>query len=162
MSRLYDPDETRLSFHMKPKTSKLVSAISELMKKFLERFKNFDLENLCLMIVGFEGEVDNVNFQKKKTFKIGKATHFSLLAPYLTENFLIVNTAKEAGGFWIGQGPGKSWHEKRYDLPLLRDLLLDKGLWVDVAETSVTFSNALLLWKDVKESVLDAFKVQLT
>jgi alkyldihydroxyacetonephosphate synthase len=66
--------------------------------------------------------------------------------------------AKEAGGFWIGQGPGKSWHEKRYDLPMLRDLLLEKGLWVDVAETGVSFSNLLLLWKDVKESVLDAFK----
>lgn len=42
---------------------------------------------------------------------------------------------------------------------MLRDLLLEKGLWVDVAETAVTFSNALVLWKDVKESVLDAFKV---
>lgn len=136
MVRLYDPDETRLSFHMKPKSSKLVSAFSELLKKFLERFKNFDLQNICLMIVGVEGEVDNVNFQKKKVFKI----------------------AKEAGGFWIGQGPGKSWHEKRYDLPMLRDLLLEKGLWVDVAETAVSFSNLLLLWKDVKESVLDAFK----
>jgi alkyldihydroxyacetonephosphate synthase len=68
---LYDPDETRLSFHMKPKSSKLVSAFSELVKKFLERFKNFDLDNICLMIVGVEGEVDNVNFQKKKVFKIG-------------------------------------------------------------------------------------------
>lgn len=43
---------------------------------------------------------------------------------------------------------------------MLRDLLLEKGLWVDVAETAVSFSNALVLWKDVKESVLDAFKVQ--
>jgi alkyldihydroxyacetonephosphate synthase len=75
--RLYDPDETRLSFHMKPKSSKLVSAFSELLKKFLERFKNFDLQNICLMIVGVEGEVDNVNFQKKKVFKIG--THRSYL-----------------------------------------------------------------------------------
>jgi hypothetical protein len=62
---------------MKPKSSKLVSAFSELIKKFLERFKNFDLQNICLMIVGVEGEVDNVNFQKKKVFKIGTSSHIS-------------------------------------------------------------------------------------
>lgn len=74
MRSLYDPDETRLSFNMKPKTSKLVSAFSELIKKFLERFKNFDLQNICLMIAGFEGEINNVNFEKKKTFRIGMGT----------------------------------------------------------------------------------------
>lgn len=135
MMRLYDPDETKLSFHMKPKSSPFVTIISDLMKKFLEKFKHFDMDTICLMIVGVEGEIKNVKFQKK----------------------LIYSITKEEGGFWIGQGPGKSWHEKRYDLPMLRDFMLDKGMWVDVAETAVSWSDLAPLWKDVKSSVMDVF-----
>jgi alkyldihydroxyacetonephosphate synthase len=105
--------------------------VSDLMKKYLEKFKGYDLKNVCLMIAGFEGEPVNVKFVKRVTFPI----------------------LKEYGGFWLGTAPGKSWYEKRYDLPMLRDLLMDRGMWVDVAETSVTWSNLLLLWKDVKQSI---------
>lgn len=138
MIRLYDADETRLSFNLKPKTSPWVQMVSDLTKKFLEKFKGYDLNSITLMIVGFEGEATNIKFLKKQAFKI----------------------LKDHGGFWVGTGPGQSWYEKRYDLPLLRDLLLDRGLWVDVAETAVSWSNVLLLWKDVKQSILDAMQAR--
>eukprot|EP01087_Luapelamoeba_hula_P008322 TRINITY_DN2079_c0_g1_i1.p1 TRINITY_DN2079_c0_g1~~TRINITY_DN2079_c0_g1_i1.p1 ORF type:complete len:612 (-),score=68.00 TRINITY_DN2079_c0_g1_i1:25-1860(-) len=138
MIRLYDPDETQLSFNMKPASSKFVSLVSSLIQGYLTKVKGYNTMNICLMIVGYEGENEAVKWQKKMTMPIFRSY----------------------SGFAVGSAPGKSWHEKRYDLPLLRDLLLDHGLWVDVAESSMSWSNLLPLWRDVKQSLNDFFEDQ--
>eukprot|EP01088_Endostelium_zonatum_P015656 TRINITY_DN394_c0_g1_i1.p1 TRINITY_DN394_c0_g1~~TRINITY_DN394_c0_g1_i1.p1 ORF type:complete len:673 (-),score=179.69 TRINITY_DN394_c0_g1_i1:36-2054(-) len=146
MIRLYDPEETKLSFSMKPGAAPgsqtagqafghfFSEQMSNVIKKYLEYGRGFDMNKVCLMLVGFEGEKANVTHQKKQVFKQVKAFE----------------------GVWIGQGPGKSWYEKRYDLPLLRDFLMQHGMWVDVAESSMSWQDILKLWKEVKEDVVNA------
>ena len=146
MIRLYDPEETKLSFSMKPSPAPGTQTagqvfghffgeqFSTVLKKYLEYGRGFDMTKVCMMIIGFEGEKPNVVHQKKQVFKQIKAFE----------------------GVWIGQGPGKTWYEKRYDLPLLRDFLMNHGMWVDVAESSMSWQDILKLWKEVKEDVVNA------
>jgi len=135
MIRLYDADETQLSFSMRPATGKVMTLISDAIKAFLERFKGFDLKRVSMMIVGYEGSATAVRLQQRQLKAI----------------------AHRHQGVSLGSGPGRSWYDKRYDLPLLRDLLLDHGMWVDVAESSMTWSNVLPLWRDVKTSLKNHF-----
>jgi len=41
---------------------------------------------------------------------------------------------------------------------LVRDFILNHGLWVDVVETSTNYPNAIALWKDVKSSIIKVFE----
>jgi len=138
LMRLYDPDETQLSFHMKPRSSAFMGFVSEAIKQYVQRVKGFDIMAACLLVVAFEGKKDVVSFQRRS----------------------VSATLRHYGGFPLGPAPGRSWYEKRYDLPLLRDLLLDHGLWVDVAESAMTWSALIPLWRDVKQSLNNYFESQ--
>ncbi|EFA76997.1 alkyl-dihydroxyacetonephosphate synthase [Heterostelium album PN500] len=124
MIRIYDPDETRLSFSSKPSKGAFSEFISSAIK------------HVCLSIIGFEGSKKQVDFHKKSVFDI------------LSKN----------GAFGLGQSPGKTWAEKRYDLPYIRDFLLNHNMWVDVAETTVSWSSLLPLWKEAKQAFNDHFR----
>eukprot|EP01062_Namystynia_karyoxenos_P082346 TRINITY_DN925_c0_g4_i1.p1 TRINITY_DN925_c0_g4~~TRINITY_DN925_c0_g4_i1.p1 ORF type:complete len:629 (+),score=197.94 TRINITY_DN925_c0_g4_i1:80-1966(+) len=129
--RLYDADETRLSFSMKFQTGLVQTAVSKGIKAFATHVKGMDLEQICLVIVGYEGEPQDVAHQKGRLRK-----HF-----------------RSYGGLRLGTSPGKNWLEKKYDLPYIRDWTLDNGLWSDVLETQTDYARALTLWKEVKEAV---------
>eukprot|EP01090_Pellita_catalonica_P004020 TRINITY_DN137_c0_g1_i2.p1 TRINITY_DN137_c0_g1~~TRINITY_DN137_c0_g1_i2.p1 ORF type:complete len:615 (-),score=105.60 TRINITY_DN137_c0_g1_i2:222-1952(-) len=134
MIRLYDDEETRLSFKMKPKSNPFAHTMSALIKKYMESMKGWDLDNITLMIVGFEGERKNVAHQKKRVFAL----------------------TRKHEGLWLGQGPGKKWYEKRYDMPLLRDFVLGHGMWVDVTESSTNWPNVISLWRETKQAIANA------
>ncbi|KAL6048649.1 putative FAD binding domain/FAD linked oxidases, C-terminal domain containing protein [Balamuthia mandrillaris] len=136
MIRLYDPQETQMSFSIKPRNPAVAEVLSKLVKKYLEKIKGFDMKEICLMIVGFEGEAYNVKHQKG----------------------IVKSILKQHKGFGVGTGPGKSWYTKRYELPMFRDFLLNHGMWVDVAESSMSWSNALALYQDVKQSTWAAIE----
>ncbi|GAM28984.1 hypothetical protein SAMD00019534_121600 [Acytostelium subglobosum LB1] len=135
MIRIYDPDETRLSFAAKPSKGALAEFISSTIKQYLHYVRSYDFNQVCLSIIGFEGSKKQVDFARKNVFDI------------LHKN----------GAFGLGQSPGKSWAEKRYDLPYIRDFLLDNNMWVDVAETTVSWSSLLPLWKEAKKAFNDHF-----
>lgn len=68
------------------------------------------MQDVSLVIVGFEGTKNQVNFQKNEVHSI----------------------FKRYGGFNAGKGPGASWQEKKYDLPHVRDFALSVSHWADV------------------------------
>jgi len=121
---------------MKPVQSSTQDFISSAIKKYLEYVKGFEIHQLCLMITGTEGEKGVVAFKRKRL-------HIIL---------------KQFGGFAIGTGAGQQWFHKRYDLPLLRDFVLDNGIWVDVCESSTTWPYVLSLWRSVKLAITEVFK----
>jgi alkyldihydroxyacetonephosphate synthase len=59
------------------------------------------------------------------------------------------------GGCDLGSGPGETWKLSRYDLPLLRDYVMDYGVIVDTFETATSWSNVLPLYQAVGRVVRD-------
>lgn len=134
--RLYDEDDTRMSFAMKWDEPKYKSLLSKAIKAYLVNVKGFQIEKLCLVILGFEGSKAEVHHQRGLTVPI-------------FERF---------GGFSVGQSPGANWQEKKYDLPYVRDFALAHSHWADVFETSVLYKEAIPCWRAVKEAVRQVWK----
>lgn len=128
--RLYDEDETRLSFASSTETSTLALLLNKCYKKYIEKVKKWDMSKLSLVIVGFEGSKSQTKFQRGELSGVFKAF----------------------GAICVGIKAGASWQEKKYDLPYLRDVALSVSFWADVFETSVLYSNAISCWRAVKES----------
>eukprot|EP00659_Diplonema_papillatum_P019420 gene19420-29926_t len=101
--RLYDDDETRLSFSMKYKASFFETLLSSGVKAYAQKWKGMNLDKVALAIVGYEGSKDDVAAQKARFHKF--LSRYKALC--------------------VGTGAGNSWLEKKYDLPYIRDFLLD-------------------------------------
>ena len=50
-------------------------------------------------------------------------------------------TCREQGAFDLGAGPARGWARTRFQLPYLRDTLMDHGLLVDTLETATEWAN---------------------
>jgi len=136
--RLYDDDETRMSFALKTDTPFVQTVLSKGIKQFLSTVKGFDMNKVCLCIIGFEGTQTVVDFQRAQTKGI-----------FCRHN-----------AFNVGTGAGDNWQEKKYDLPYFRDFALSHKLWADVFETTTVYSEALSLWKGVKDAVRQVWKAE--
>ena len=101
--RLYDDDETRLSFSMKYRPTAFEELISKGVKAYAEKWKGMSMDKICLCIIGFEGSANDVAHERKKLHK-----HM-----------------KQYKTVCIGAGAGASWQEKKYDLPYIRDWALE-------------------------------------
>ncbi len=132
MTRLNDADKTALSFAYKTKSSSLHAILSKGIKFYLEKFKKFDFEQACLMIVAFEG--DTIKSQIKKVSAV----------------------YRQMGGVHLGMGPGKAFERGKYDFPYLRDFAMDHGLSADVSETATTWKNLLPMYYYVRKCILQA------
>jgi alkyldihydroxyacetonephosphate synthase len=93
-------------------------------------------EGRCLMLVGIEGETENVKASLARSSSI----------------------VRGCGGFPLGRGAGKSWHKSRFAMPYLRDPLLDRGIGVDTLETSTSWANVLPLHRVVCTAIRDALQ----
>ncbi len=113
--RLSDASETEATFAMRTTSpSRLQSAAAAVVKRWLG-----PMEGRCLLIAGFEGTGAEVRIQRAAA---GKAL-------------------KAARAVSLGAGVGREWFAHRFDLPYLRDVLLDRGVMVDTLETATTWSN---------------------
>ena len=88
----------------------------------------------CLMLVAFEGSEARVRSGFRRA----------------------VALATRAGGLYVGEGPGRSWWKRRFEMPYLRDPILDHGLGVDTVETSTEWSNLPRLYHAVREALRQA------
>lgn len=131
--RLSDARETELAFHMKRPDTGLKGLVTGAFKKYLVS-KGYGAP--CLMIVGFEGEPEVV-----ATLRAGAS------------RFL-----KKHEGFHVGTKVGEGWSRDKYNLPYLRDYVMDYGVMADVAETSTVWSNLLPLYHAAKKTLEDRFR----
>ncbi|KAG8347455.1 alkyl-dihydroxyacetone phosphate synthase [Trypanosoma vivax] len=127
--RLYDEDDTRLSFAASTDHGWVSTTFSKCFKKYLERVKRWNMDKISLVIVGYEGSKAQTRCQRSELSRV--------FASF--------------GGLHLGKKPGASWQEKKYDLPYLRDFALAHNYWADVFETSVLYSNAIRCWREVKQ-----------
>ncbi|WP_455140538.1 FAD-binding oxidoreductase [Candidatus Hodarchaeum mangrovi] len=128
--RLSDPEETIdniiLSSLMKEPPKE--SFLQELAFKFLN-LRGYSEENRCLGIMTFEGDPILVNSTKQ----ISK------------------NIIGKHGGFYLGEGPAKSWFKTRYETPFLRDPLIDRGVLLDTFETCATWDKVYNLYLEIRK-----------
>ncbi len=132
VTRVSDAAETRMSFATRKKSSgfSISSVVSKGLMKVLER-RGWDLDQLCLSFVGFEGGKSHV------------ARNKSIVKGIVTKH----------GGIVAGKGPGALYDQKKFDTPYIRDFLLDRGAAADVSETAAPWSKLLPLYTKVIASV---------
>ncbi len=135
--RLSDKTETKLLFKLgEKKNSFIKDKMSDLVKTYMKEIKHFSFDNMVFLLLGFEGTNDRVSYD---TGKVNE-----LLKSYKTVN--------------LGKKMGDRWYESRFDLPYLRDSMLDMGIMVDTLETSTTWANLEHLYLSVKKGLKEGIE----
>jgi len=128
--RLSDEPETEVNLAMRAPPQGLKAA-AEGLYLALRRIR---LEGASLLIVGFEGAEDQVRFDWRRAQRI----------------------LRRHQGFSLGHSPGRLWQRSRFELPYLRDLLLDHTIMVDTLETATTWDRYLALHSSVRDAMAKA------
>ena len=135
VTRVSDAAETAFSFAMREATTPLDRVKSTALRAFLRR-RGWDLESMCLALIGYEGSSSHVSTQRKLTQRI----------------------VKRHGGLSIGSSPGRLYDQKKFDTPYIRDFLLDRGAPADVSETSARWSGLRTVYDSVMAAGHGAFR----
>jgi alkyldihydroxyacetonephosphate synthase len=90
---------------------------------------------MCLSFIGYEGSSRHVTAQRRAVGRL----------------------VKRHGGLCVGTGPGVLYDQKKFDIPYIRDFLLDRGAPGDVSETATTWSNLMPLADAVRAEANRAF-----
>jgi alkyldihydroxyacetonephosphate synthase len=132
MIRLQDSGESELAFNMKAPKQGLEAWIQNKVKSWLV---SNGYNEPCILIVGFEGEDESIAATRKSSLAI----------------------LKSHGGFSLGKSVGKTWSKDKFNIPYLRDYIMDYGCMADVAETSTLWSKVLPLYNGTVEAVKQRF-----
>ncbi len=120
MIRLQDSGESELAFNMKAPGHGVEGWIQSRVKSWL-KFRGY--VEPCILIIGGEGEGDSIAATRRHLRKI----------------------LKRHGGFSLGKSVGDTWSKDKFNIPYLRDYIMDYGCMADVAETSILWSKVLPL-----------------
>ncbi|MHB8781779.1 MAG: FAD-binding oxidoreductase [Candidatus Geothermincolia bacterium] len=131
--RVSDEEETRLGQAWRITTASLKHKVEDFALNLLEK-RGYSLSNGAFMVLGVEGEKDEVKERKHE----------------------LVKKCKKMGGFYLGTGAGMHWYKGRYDNAYLRDKLINYGLMVDTLETATTWDNYENVYKSVQQAMLKA------
>ena len=135
VTRVSDAPETRFSFATKQGSSLVDAVKSKALRLYLERWRQFDVDAMCLSFIGYEGTGGHVTAQRK----------------------LVGRIVARHGGLCIGSGPGALYDQKKFDTPYIRDYLLDRGVLADVSETSAPWSALPSVYDNVMAAANGAF-----
>jgi alkyldihydroxyacetonephosphate synthase len=133
MIRLQDAGETQLAFQMKGPKGKLETFIQKQLKQFLS-INGF--AKPFMMLVGFEGNSLQTKITAKEAIKI----------------------LKKHRGFSLGKSVGKTWSKDKFNIPYLRDYMMDYGVMVDVAETAALWSQLLHVYNKTLHTIQKLFQ----
>ena len=128
MMRLSDPDETTVSLVLSSQ-----GGMEKLGLWMLERLGYVPSQE-CVMVLGVEGDPAAVKAERQ----------------------VAVRACKRNGAFAIGKGVGSTWLSERFELPYLRDVLLDHCILVDTLETATTWDKLEALHGELKKSIEEA------
>ena len=135
VTRVSDANETQFSFAMRVMPTPTDKLQSRALRLFLSRRLGWELDEMCLSFIGYEGSEHHVSAQRRAVGKL----------------------VKRHGGLCIGLGPGALYDQKKFDIPYIRDYLLDRGAPGDVSETATTWSGLLPLYEAVIAAANGAF-----
>lgn len=133
MMRLSDPDETHFfgEFRRALEPSRIMGTVEGALGRF-----GFDKK--CVLIACFEGTEE----ETAEKVRAARAV------------------AKKEGGLYVGAGPGLSWWKRRFEMPFLRDPMMDRGVGIDTLETATTWTAMPRLYAAVRHAIKDAARAQ--
>ena len=134
VTRVSDARETAFSFATRKESRGLGHLVSAGLQRYLSA-RGWDLAQMCLSFVGYEGSPAYVAGQKQAVAAI----------------------VKRHGGIGVGAGPGALYDQKKFDTPYIRDFLLERGALADVSETAASWSRLLPLYRSVVADAEKAF-----
>jgi alkyldihydroxyacetonephosphate synthase len=138
MLRVADEEETTASLALGHRTVRGGRALKRRFGQWLLARKGFQPPQLATLLVGLEGTAEQIRRQRRIIRR-----HFS--------RFECVS---------LGRSLGKRWLATRFELPYLRDELLDNHLLVDTLETATTWSDLHPLYLSVRAAIEKAAKEQ--
>jgi alkyldihydroxyacetonephosphate synthase len=133
MIRLQDSGESELAFHMRAPKQGIAGWIQNHVKGWLTSRGYIEP---CILIIGVEGENASIAGTRRHADKI----------------------LKRHGGFALGKSVGDTWSKDKFNIPYLRDYIMDYGCMADVAETSTLWSNVLPLYNATIAAVKARFE----
>jgi alkyldihydroxyacetonephosphate synthase len=128
MARISDELETEMIFISKHPAHGVEAILGGAIKRWL-RYRGYT--HPAALFVGFEGTARSAGTLRREVMR--------LLARHR--------------GFDLGTGAGHKWTLARYDVPYLRDYLMDYEVILDSFETSTVWSNVMPLYHTMKESI---------
>jgi alkyldihydroxyacetonephosphate synthase len=135
------PDVTRLSDEEETRVSLALSGTSGIKRSLLDAYLRLRRRTEgCLMIVGWEGDAEDVERRRA----------------------LSSRTLRAGGAVRLGAAPGRAWSRGRFEGPYLRDELLDLGYFVETLETAHTWSRYRELYRAVGDALRGALRTQGT
>jgi alkyldihydroxyacetonephosphate synthase len=135
VTRVSDANETQFSFAMRVQPTLVDKLQSRVLRIFLRRRLGFDLNQMCISFIGYEGSDRHVAAERRAVGRL----------------------IKRHRGVCIGSGPGVLYDQKKFDIPYIRDFLLDRGAAGDVSDTATTWSSLLPLYDAVATAANGAF-----
>jgi alkyldihydroxyacetonephosphate synthase len=96
--------------------------------------RRISFEGAALMIVGFDGDEDQVRADWRRAHRI----------------------LRRHEGSSLGHRPGRAWERARFEHPYLRDVLIDHAIMVDTLETATTWDRYLPLYHSVRDVIAKA------
>lgn len=119
ITRISDARETGFTLATSKQRQGFSKFTAETVLPRLMSSKGWNLDDICLSFIGYEGGTAHAKRQKK----------------------LVDAIVKKHGGMGVGEGPGILYDQKKFDTPYLRDFLLDMGAAGDVSETAAPWSK---------------------
>jgi alkyldihydroxyacetonephosphate synthase len=135
ITRVSDNMETRFSLATSKESHGITKFVSGTVLPAIFRSKGWNLDEICLSFIGYEGSTRHAKLQKKLVDKI----------------------VKKYNGMGVGQGPGILYDQKKFDTPYIRDFLLDRGAAGDVSESAAPWSKLKGLHDGTVKAAYDAF-----
>jgi alkyldihydroxyacetonephosphate synthase len=135
ITRVSDNMETRFSLATSKESHGITKFVSGTVLPAIFRSKGWNLEEICLSFIGYEGSERHAKLQKKLVDKI----------------------VKKYNGMGVGKGPGILYDQKKFDTPYIRDFLLDRGAAGDVSESAAPWSKLQALHDGAVSAAHDAF-----
>ena len=131
--RLSDPPETEAYALMSHEHHGLRKLFDKALEGYLG-LRGYGLDDSCLMILGFDGRPDDVEYRLNLALEI----------------------YRDHRGLHLGRSLGRSWQRDRFAQPYLRDDLLDNGVLVDTLETAATWSNLTSVYEAMTAALKNA------
>ena len=135
ITRVSDARETSFSLATAKNRKGMAKFLAGTVLPALMKRKGWNLEEICLSFIGYEGGKSHAKRQKS----------------------LVDAIVKKHGGMGVGTGPGILYDQKKFDTPYLRDFLLDMGAAGDVSETAAPWSKLIALHENVYKAAQGAY-----
>jgi alkyldihydroxyacetonephosphate synthase len=134
--RLVDNLQFQFGLALKPKSSGGLSALkSKAEKFFVTKIKGFEPDKMVVCTLVFEGTRAEVDHQQREVYRI----------------------AARRRGMKAGSENGRRGYQLTYSIAYIRDFLMNYYIIAESFETSVPWSNALALCKNVRQRLAEEY-----